>query len=440
MRRVLTAVCSLLFLASTSLAQPQFEEPLATILDDLAAGEFEQVEETFLDLHQLARETRDYRTLRRVYSELFESPQRDRVRFTRAWLEAQPDSLYANTAMAWIHHGRSALFRDQSAQSATSREGHQKFTEEIEKATVALRRAHKADPTFPPALDAALRVTQMKGQLIAADPILDRLFDEAPDADTLRRALNTYTIRWGHSGEKSRALCEKYADRVPNYTTDTCYILFVFLNDLKNPREQAAELLAEETDPSLDWIRRKVYEVEWLQHPEAEKELIRLQREGLDGRASLGDQIQSIEWINQVFDRPFYAAEALKETVTHFYGRYQLHPQNYRLADSLLRQFHDNPKAVKGVYTAHDIARTWPEMQEMGKYSGYFWRFSAYLVQAVANPYALDAQSDFYANAIYYGNHHNVYLSSATRHYHWLYQTAPKANERYPQLDRDPKS
>ncbi|MEM9341471.1 MAG: hypothetical protein AAGA87_00350 [Pseudomonadota bacterium] len=176
------------------------------MLRQLGSGDHRGLETTFSNLHAEARRTRDYSTLRHIYGELFQSPQRDRVRYAEDWWLAQPESLYANTAMAWVHHGRSFLYRDREVQSLVSEEGRRGFRREVEKATIALRRAHKADPDFPPALDAALLVAQTSGQVFGADPILDRLFEEAPDVFSLTRALNTYAMRWGHPAQRSRTV------------------------------------------------------------------------------------------------------------------------------------------------------------------------------------------------------------------------------------------
>ncbi|MEM9341470.1 MAG: hypothetical protein AAGA87_00345 [Pseudomonadota bacterium] len=216
--------------------------------------------------------------------------------------------------------------------------------------------------------------------------------------------------------------------------------MFVFLNNMEGaPRERAVELLEQESDPSLDWVRRQVYLDEWRNKPDAEQELIRIQRENLGGRLSLKEHLRTIETITQRYDRPFYGADAKAETLAHFYERHLLHPQDYWLADELLKQLGENSRAVGDSYSAQDIARSWHEMHDLSQYSGFFWRFSAYLVQAVSNPYALDAQSDFYANAIYYGNHQSTHLGEAMGHYHWLYRSALTAHERYSDLDGDPE-
>lgn len=439
MLRILFVIASLSFPAS-ALAQPRFPQELASIEEYLLDEAYEEVERAFSGMHSSAQKSRDYSQLRKVYEELFASPNQDRIEHTETWSARLPDSLYANTAMAWVHHGKSWFYRDRYAASLVSRQGNEKFKQERKRAAAAVQRSLTIDPNFPPALDAAAIIAQTNGRMFGADALLARLFEHAPDVQSLKIALNTYSLRWGHPAERSAQVCEHYAPLVPNFTPDTCFVMFVFVNELEGePRERAIEVLAEQTNPALDWIRSDVYLREWSSKPEAEEELIRIFWKELSTGNSLRDQIGTIEVINRKFDRPFFAAEARQEAIAHHYNRFKLHPHSYWIARELLEQLSDNPRAVGDLFTAADIAESWSQMHRLSEYSGAFWRFSAGLARSLAGPYSFDAQRDFYANTIYFGNHHSTYLESAMVHYHWLYRSALAARETYPELAQDPE-
>lgn len=438
--RMFLAACAI-WHATVASGAPSFEEPAQSILNVLLAGEYELVEQQFSDLHAMARETRDYGALRVAFGELFERPQRDRASHAENWHSVMPGSLYSNTAMAWVHIGRSWHYRDIYKNDFVSVEGRSAYREEHRLATLVIQRSLSIDPDFPPALNAAMMLAQMSGRRQHAEPIIERLFNHAPEIHAVNRGIATYSLTWGGTTAQNENFCQKYAHMVPEFGFDECYALFVFHNDLGGrEKKRAARILEDVEGDHFEKFKATLYFNEWSDKPEAEDELIRIQRGTLNRYSNLRWQFRLIDRIDQAFDRPFYALEAKQEVIAFFYDRLLLHPQGYWDAYELLRHLGRSPRSVGATYRAADLAVLWPQMHELSQYSGFFWRFTAELAKALVDDvYVLDAQHDFYANSIYYGNHQPLLLQSALTHYYFAYKAALTAHEHSEHALGDPK-
>ena len=235
-------------------------------------GDIELMEATFARLHQESIDgDLPYDTFRWLVSGLIVSHP-DVLAFSERWINAYPDSAYANTVRAFQLNRISFTIRGHGHRRQTPVPARAVFASFQRMAMDMALKAYAQAPDLVPASDAVFVLNMTSGVLdtIALDKMRLRVLSRTHDLGTLRRSLDSTNVGWGGGGgQEIYRVCEnfaKYITEVENYDTMTCTIHHINLGGAgQNAQDWAHQALGYRSDEILTYARAR-RAVDWARY------------------------------------------------------------------------------------------------------------------------------------------------------------------------------
>ncbi len=180
--------------------------------------------------------------------------------FLARWIEEQPDSALAMTAMGWHLWKLGWNARGEGTVAEIYPGAMTAFVDHHTRAFDLATRAIAADPDVLGASDLMLRLTATFGNFESIPPELERVMARRPNRGTLIRVMKSLAPQWRGSPAQVKLLCDRYAPMVttvPGYDPVVCAIDAVYAGGFwdGDQREEAHQLLMLTPNPVLDYAR-----------------------------------------------------------------------------------------------------------------------------------------------------------------------------------------
>ncbi|MEL7257584.1 MAG: hypothetical protein AAFN80_07025 [Pseudomonadota bacterium] len=216
MRCIKTLFTALLFLLPSLAQAADVYEDISK--DDLwaviEAKDFKAAEELFAKSHSYAMQNADALNHTRWLFEVFGTNNPKVGQFAEGWLDAYPQSAYANTGQAWVLYTTGWYIRGEGPARGLFYDAMATFTQMHREAWDAAERAHKIAPDLLPASDAILRLANSTRNQSKALEVFHAVMTETPNAGTLSRAIDLTNPGWGGSWRLTEHICDEYAPLV----------------------------------------------------------------------------------------------------------------------------------------------------------------------------------------------------------------------------------
>lgn len=172
------------------------------------------------------------------------------------WLKRYPDSPYAHAAKAWVDYGVSWQIRGERAARETYPAALSEFDELQQEAWEHAELAYRNRPRLISASDAVIKLSMTRHQVERRDLVLREVMATDPNAGTLERAVATMVRGWGGTWEEGAAMCDTYAQRVPDAAPNAATRCKLPLaRGFKEHWDWMNETLATGEYPDLDYLR-----------------------------------------------------------------------------------------------------------------------------------------------------------------------------------------
>lgn len=418
----LVLIAMTLFWSAPALA----ELSTATVRDGLEAENFDELESAFQAAYQGALDSKDFETLRDVYSTLFNTAHDARLAKTRKWLAAYSDSPFAATALAWSHYYRAYQIRGIRPWDWTSEELRNAFFKDLDMSFEMTKRAMHLAPEFVPAIDAIILLSGTNRYHDDLIPHINQSLRVASSRHAVHLAQSALKSRTRKDAKSFRNLCAWLSIRVPDYDAELCLIEIVFRNHLKGAlRERAVQALDGRDEPFLDYARLDAYLDEWRNREEARDEAVRLHRETLGPKTSIFVYLETTDRIERVFNHPLYEIEAKAALIDEMQERLADNPQSHNILALLMRDIMERHQ--RGDPNADlQLAQTyWRDMLKLSAYRPETWEigFDLHLAATAGKPDPVYSMK-YRANQIYYSGYWPGYLRDTMTWLHALYGVA----------------
>jgi len=211
-------ICSILLFASTTAAQAAVsKDELQTRVYD---GDITGVEAAFAEAHQQSLTGEITYDELRLLMHVLTRTHPDTVDFRERWLKDMPQSAYALTAMGWAIQNDSIDIRGGRASHETPSDALRAASYMKGEAHNLMQEAYRLAPDFIPASDGTIILSGETKRLWGwqLDAIIQNVMDITPNYGTLVRASFLSSRAWGGAGPEFNAgLCNRYADKIPEY-------------------------------------------------------------------------------------------------------------------------------------------------------------------------------------------------------------------------------
>ncbi|WP_338550595.1 hypothetical protein [Roseovarius phycicola] len=182
--------------------------------DIVEAKDFAAAEALFAKSHAFSLEDADAIDHTRWLFETFGTNNPKVAQFAERWLDAYPQSAYANTANAWVLYNTGWHIRGEGAARDLFPDATAIFAHMHRDAWEHAKRAYDAAPDLLPASDAMFWLTNSTHNRTRALEVLHLVMNNAPNLGTLTRALDMTNPGWGGSWELAKKICAQYAPLV----------------------------------------------------------------------------------------------------------------------------------------------------------------------------------------------------------------------------------
>ena len=267
---VVVAVAMASHVPAPGIALPEALITKAALLDLVYAGDVDGVERALSTAQQLYLDDAiPADEVRRLFED-FTTTNPKIIAFTGDWVEAMPDSAYANTAQAWVLYRIAGLIRGDRPGWATYPVALEQFDALSETAMVHASTAYTLAPDLIPASDAILRLANSVGAASFGYEIMDEVMQSHPNWGTLFRGLKLTQPGYGGRPMMADAMCAYYGAELRAPHADMvrfCRIVGIFEFHLRGQRDLLEDLLDGFEAPELDYIRAKLAMLDW-QNPD----------------------------------------------------------------------------------------------------------------------------------------------------------------------------
>ena len=180
--------------------------------------------------------------------------------FTVTWLAAEPEAPYARTARGWQLYAMGWSMRGTAYARDVWPDAMRAVIKDHGEAYDLASQAVSADGDLLSASDLKLELTATTGNIKVIPVELERVMNSRPNRDSLMHAMNTLAPQWGGHPGQVELLCNRYAPMitsVPDYTPDICFIDAMYYSESWGgpPKDEARAMLAQTTNPLLDYAR-----------------------------------------------------------------------------------------------------------------------------------------------------------------------------------------
>ncbi|MCC6204540.1 MAG: hypothetical protein IT533_06080, partial [Hyphomicrobiales bacterium] len=185
------------------------------------------------------------------------------------WLKSHPDSPYAHTAKAWVDYSVSWQIRGERTARETYPAALSKFDELQQEAREHAELAYRNRPRLIAASDAVIKLAMTRRQTQRRDLVLREVMATDANAGTLERAVATVVRGWGGTWEEGAAMCDTYAQRVPDAVPNAATRCKLPLaRGFKEQWDWMNETLATGNYPDFDYLR-----LDFILIPEASRDV-----------------------------------------------------------------------------------------------------------------------------------------------------------------------
>lgn len=254
MFKTIIAATTLLFLVTS--AQADGPTLLIQMRDAVYANDLEKVEVLITENQTLfERGERTAEDMRQLFG-VFDTTNPKAADLAAKWVEAKPQSPYANAAMAWVLSNRGWNIRGEELARDTYPEALRIFRDIHKRARHHAEIAYEIEPRLIAASDAIISSANGTGNRKHALEVVDAVMQVDPNNRTLNLARGLTSPGWGGSWDMVENLCESYAALPPEPGPKpvlSCKLRATYY--YVDKRDWMRETLAKEDLPDLDYLR-----------------------------------------------------------------------------------------------------------------------------------------------------------------------------------------
>ncbi|MEM1386948.1 MAG: hypothetical protein AAGG54_05005 [Pseudomonadota bacterium] len=408
----------------------------------LDEGDFAALETHLSTAHQTALEDSYFVPLRAAYGRIFAKLHAERFDAALRWHETYPSSPYAATALAKMHLQRAFAIRGEYLPSVTPPAAFHGFKRELGEAVRLAEIAYGLAPDFVPAIDILLNLRGVLAVEIEPFDLIEQAFALAPQVGTIYAGQQAFLSGWipaDKSFAQNELICARYADRVPGYDAEACWIELILTRGMGgDARERALAALDTRDETQLDYLRYHGYVGPWKDRPEAEERAYDLHYASLQEGIKPAIFLERLSVIEARFNNLLYRAEAVDGLYFEMLDRLEDDPQNPELRFHLIRDIirrvqRGDPYADLDEAWAH-----WLETLPLASHRHDTWDIGDQIAFAKSGAYDIEARLPFIVNMVVSGNHAPRMLSNAVFRLHTTYMSlraqpaeqAPSGDER----------